>query len=190
VDSTTTMLEELAAQIRVCPRCPLSTSRTLAVPGEGPAAAHLMFIGEGPGEQEDRSGRPFMGAAGKLLSRLMLDAGLDRSTAFITNLVKCRPPGNRNPLPCEVEACRPYLDAQIALINPAVIGLLGRPATQTVLDLSAPMSRVHGAAREKDGILFVPLYHPAAALHQPALQPVLVADMRRLAEMLTEQGHL
>lgn len=184
MDDAATVLNELADQIRACPLCRLSQSRTHAVPGEGPPHARIMFIGEGPGQQEDLSGRPFVGAAGKLLNLLLLRAGLRRPDLFITNLVKCRPPGNRDPLPDEIAACRPYLDAQIATLNPRVVCLLGRPATQTMLGSQVSMSKQHGVPCEKDGLLFVPLYHPAAALHQPGLQPVLVADMQRLADLL------
>lgn len=187
MDSAATMLAELNSQIAVCQACPLGASRTTAVPGEGPPDARVMFIGEGPGEQEDQSGRPFVGAAGRLLNQLMLKAGLRRPEVFITNIVKCRPPGNRDPQPNEREACRPYLEAQIALLNPRVICLLGRHAVHCLLDPQASMTRLHGVPVERDGIWFVPLYHPAAALHQPGLQPVLVEDMRRLAAMLTEQ---
>lgn len=178
------ILSDIAAQVSACPLCRLSQSRTIAVPGEGPPEARIMFIGEGPGRQEDLSGRPFVGAAGKLLDQLLLHAGLCRPELFITNVVKCRPPSNRAPLPDEVAACRPYLDAQIATINPQVICLLGCPATQTMLGSKVSMSREHGRVREHTGILYVPLYHPAAALHRPSLQPVLVEDMRRLSELL------
>ncbi|MHB8994217.1 MAG: uracil-DNA glycosylase [Armatimonadota bacterium] len=180
-------LQELAEQIRVCPLCRLSTTRTNAVPGEGAATARIMFIGEGPGEQEDRSGRPFVGAAGQLLDRLMLQAGLHRSEVFITNIVKCRPPGNRAPLPDEVLACRPYLDAQMALLNARLIGLLGRFATHSLLSPKLLMSQAHGIPHEHDGMVLVPLYHPAAALRRPSLQPLLVEDLRQLTVLLAEQ---
>jgi uracil-DNA glycosylase len=186
VDEAARKLQELAEQILVCPLCRLSTTRTIAVPGEGPATARIMFIGEGPGEQEDHSGRPFVGAAGQLLDRLMLQAGLHRSDVFITNIVKCRPPGNRDPLPDEVRACRPYLDAQMALLNTPLIGLLGRWATHSLCSPKLLMSQVHGVSYERNGILFVPLYHPAAALRQPSLQPVLVEDLRRLTALLDQ----
>lgn len=179
-------LQELAEQILVCPLCRLSLTRTIAVPGEGPATARLMFIGEGPGEQEDRSGRPFVGAAGQLLDQLMLKAGLARPDVFITNIVKCRPPGNRDPLPDEVAACRPYLDAQMALLNAPLIGLLGRWATHSLLSPKLLMSQAHGVPCERQGTIFVPLYHPAAALRQPSLQPVLVDDLRRLKALLDQ----
>lgn len=178
------MLAEVAQEVLSCQRCALATTRSCAVPGEGPCAAPIMFIGEGPGEQEDRSGRPFVGSAGQLLNELLERAGLQRGDIFITNIVKCRPPRNRDPEACEVTACRPYLEAQIALINPRVICLLGKPATHTLLSPTASMGRVHGVPQEKQGIIYVPLYHPAAALHQPSLQPVLVADMERLRGFL------
>lgn len=178
------MLEEIAAEIRACTRCGLCEGRTNAVPGEGPEGAAVMFVGEGPGAREDEQGRPFVGPAGQLLNQLLLQAGLRRPEVFITNIVKCRPPGNRDPQPQEVEACREYLVGQIATINPAVICTLGRPALQTLIDPSASISRVHGAPREIDGMTYIPLYHPAAALHQQSLRPVLVEDMRRLGPYL------
>lgn len=184
MDEAVAMLGELADEIAHCERCRLATTRTQTVPGEGPPSARVMLIGEGPGEQEDLSGRPFVGAAGQLLTRLLREAGLERSNVFITNLVKCRPPGNRVPAPDEVAACRPYLDAQIALLNPRFICLLGRPATQALLDPTAAISKVHGVPQERDGMVYVPLYHPAAALHQASLADTLVADMRRLGQLL------
>ncbi len=181
------LLEELAEEIRRCRLCPLAQSRTYAVPGEGPATARVMLIGEGPGEQEDRTGRPFVGPAGQLLNELLARAGLHRREVFITNIVKCRPPRNREPHPSEVEACRPYLSAQIALLNPRVICLLGRPATHALLSPTAAISKLHGVPQEKDGLVFVPLYHPAAALHQAQLRPILEQDMDRLREFLRRQ---
>jgi uracil-DNA glycosylase family 4 len=178
------MLADVAQEILTCQRCALGGSRTVAVPGEGPVNAAVMFIGEGPGGQEDRSGRPFVGAAGQLLDRLLLRAGLQRPDVYITNIVKCRPPANRDPLPGEVSACRPYLEAQIALISPRVICLLGKPATHSLLSPTASMGKVHGVPQEVDGIIYVPLYHPAAALHQPSMETVLVRDMERLKQFL------
>jgi len=178
------MLSELAQEVTSCQLCALAHTRTLAVPGEGPIDAAIMFIGEGPGEQEDLSGRPFVGPAGQLLNQLLLRAGLRRDAVYITNIVKCRPPRNRDPLPGEVAACRPYLEAQIALINPRLICLLGKPATHTLLQAEVAMGRVHGVPQERDGITFVPLYHPAAALHNPSLETVLAQDMERLRHFL------
>ena len=178
------MLAELGQEIATCRRCALGATRTQAVPGEGPVGARVMFIGEGPGAQEDRSGRPFVGAAGQLLNQLLTHAGLSRADVFITNIVKCRPPGNRDPQPGEAAACRPYLDAQIALLTPRLICLLGKPATHALLSPGASMNQVHGVPQEVEGIVYVPLYHPAAALHQPSLETVLVQDMERLKNLL------
>lgn len=188
MSDTEAMLGELGQLISGCQGCQLAATRTRSVPGEGPATASVMFIGEGPGEQEDRSGRPFVGAAGQFLSELLGEAGLRREQVFITNVVKCRPPRNREPLPEEAAACRLYLDAQIALLNPRVICLLGRPATQALLSPSASITRLHGVAQEWEPFIFVPLYHPAAALHRPDLQPVLREDMRRLGALLRQLG--
>ncbi len=178
------MLEAIAEEIRGCGRCALAEGRTNAVPGEGPADAAIMFIGEGPGVQEDRQGRPFVGPAGKLLDELLEDAGLSRSQVFITNIIKCRPPGNRDPQPEEIRACRDYLDGQIAAINPQVICLLGRPATQALLDPKAAIGKVHGQPFEREGILYVPIYHPAAALHNPGLSSALIEDFMKLKALL------
>ena len=180
------LLEEIAEQIRGCERCDLCRSRTNAVPGEGPEGADIMFIGEGPGQREDQQGRPFVGPAGQLLNQLLLKAGLRRPEVFITNIIKCRPPGNRDPMPDEVEACGEYLVGQIAAINPKVICVLGRPALHALVDPTLSISREHGVPRVIDGITYVPLYHPAAALHRQDLGPVLVDDMRRLAPFLGE----
>jgi len=182
------LLEEIAAQVRSCTSCRLCQGRTQAVPGEGPAAARVMFVGEGPGYQEDRQGRPFVGPAGQLLNQLLLEAGLRRPEVFITNLVKCRPPENREPRPDEVEACREYLDGQIALLQPRLLCPLGRPATQTLLDSTAPMSQLHGRRLQREGLTFMPLYHPAAALHNPRLRPALQQDFAALGELLRGGG--
>lgn len=178
------MLDEIAEQITACEKCALCRSRTNAVPGEGPEDAAIMFIGEGPGAREDEQGRPFVGPAGQLLNQLLLQAGLRRPDVFITNIVKCRPPGNRDPVPEEIAACHEYLMGQIATINPNVICVLGRPALQALIDPTLSISREHGVPRVIDGITYVPLYHPAAALHQQSLRPVLVEDMKRLAPFL------
>jgi uracil-DNA glycosylase family 4 len=181
------LLEEIADQVRTCEECDLCRSRTNAVPGEGPEDAGIMFIGEGPGKAEDEQGRPFVGPAGQLLNQLLLKAGLRRPEVFITNIIKCRPPGNRDPLPEEVGACREYLVGQIAAINPKVICVLGRPALHALIDPTLSIMREHGVARIIDGITYVPLLHPAAALHRQDLRPVLVEDMRRLAPFLSER---
>lgn len=180
-------LEEIHARIAKCTKCPLHESRTNPVPGEGPPDAKVMFIGEAPGAEEDKQGRPFVGPAGRFLTSLLEIAGLKREEVFITNIVKCRPPGNREPKPNEVEACKEYLLAQIAAISPKVICLLGSPALKTVLDPKLSISRVHGTPFRRQGILYVPLYHPAAALHRQDLKPALKEDFMRLKTILEQE---
>ncbi len=182
--SRAAVLEEIAAEVRQCTLCDLHRGRTHAVPGEGPPDARVMFIGEGPGREEDEQGRPFVGPAGRYLNALLQRAGLVREEVFITNIVKCRPPGNREPTPTEVEACRSYLDGQIACLRPHIICLLGRPATATLLDPSATMGKIHGSPISKDGFTYIPMYHPAAALHNQRLAPVLTEDFTRLGLLL------
>ena len=179
-----TILEEIGAEIRACTRCALSRSRSIAVPGEGRDDADIMFVGEAPGQQEDRQGRPFVGPAGQFLNELLTDAGLRREQVFITNIVKCRPPGNREPLPVEIEACRDYLIGQIAAIQPTAICTLGSPALRTLVDPKLSITRVHGSRLERGGIVYVPLYHPAAAIHKPTLRQTIVDDFVRLRSLL------
>ncbi|UCC69689.1 MAG: uracil-DNA glycosylase [Armatimonadota bacterium] len=180
-------LQEVHSQIRRCRRCPLGRTRTKAVPGEGAPEASLMFVGEAPGGDEDQQGRPFVGPAGRLLTHLLKTIGLDRRQVFITNVVKCRPPGNRDPSPEEIAACNEYLLTQIALITPKVLCTLGRFAGQTLIDKRLSISREHGKPRRVSGILYLPLYHPAAALHQARLIDSLEADMRQLRRVLAEE---
>lgn len=181
----TGLLDELASEIRVCPLCRLGTTRTLAVPGEGSATARLMFVGEGPGQQEDLQGRPFVGPAGQLLNRLLASAGIAREEVFITNIVKCRPPNNRVPLEDEVAACNDYLMAQIAIIQPKFICPLGGPSLKTLLGPAFQISRVHARVFRKNGILYIPLFHPSAALHKADLLPTLQADILTLKDLLS-----
>lgn len=178
-------LNQIATEVRVCSLCPLSQSRTQAVPGEGPLNAQIMFIGEGPGFHEDRTGRPFVGAAGKFLDELLSLAGLKREEVFITNIVKCRPPANRDPRPEEIEACQPYLDRQVALIKPRVIVTLGRYSMARYLP-NARISAIHGQARRVGGQWVVAMYHPAAALHQMALRQDIEADFRKLPQIIAQ----
>ena len=180
-------LQEVHSEIRRCRRCPLTRKRTNAVPGEGAPDASVMFVGEAPGGDEDRQGRPFVGAAGRLLTHLLKTIDLDRRSVFITNVVKCRPPGNRDPSPEEIDACNDHLLAQFALITPKVICTLGRFAGQTLIDRDLSISRQHGKPRRISGILYVPLYHPAAALHQARLIDSLEADMRQLRTILAQE---
>ncbi len=179
-------LDAIAAEVRACTRCSLHRTRTQGVPGTGPVTARLMAVGEAPGENEDRLGRPFVGAAGQLLTELLEGIGLSRDDIFITNVLKSRPPQNRDPLPEEVAACAPYLDAQIALIRPLVILLLGRHALGRLVAGAPPISRCHGSPIRADGRVYLPVYHPAAALYNGGLLATLRDDFRRLRELLDE----
>lgn len=176
-------LKRLAAEIAECTKCLLHRGRTHAVPGEGPGDAKIMFVGEAPGFHEDQQGRPFVGAAGQFLEELLEDIGLTRDDVFITNVIKCRPPGNRDPLPQEISACEPYLDRQIALINPTVVVTLGRFSMARAFP-KARISRIHGEPRKIGGVVYYPMYHPAAALHRPSLRGTVEEDMRRIPEVI------
>lgn len=160
-----TTLHDVAAQAAGCTRCRLSAGRTQVVFGDGSPDADLMFIGEGPGYHEDKQGIPFVGAAGQLLNRLLEEIGLSRPEVYITNVVLCRPPGNRDPLPDEIESCKPYLEQQISLVNPRVIVTLGNFATRFILARPAAISRVRGQKHVVNGRVVIPTYHPAAVLH-------------------------
>jgi uracil-DNA glycosylase family 4 len=182
-------LARVHAQILCCEACGLCRAVTHYVPGEGPADAAIVFVGEAPGAEEDRQGRPFVGASGSLLTRLLAVAGLDRKDVFITSVIKCRPPGNREPTAAELAACRVHLKAQLEVIRPRVVCTLGRIAAQALIDRSLSISREHGRPRRIGEALYVPLYHPAAALHQQRLGATLEADMAGLREVLaTELG--
>lgn len=176
-------LLQIAAEVRACRACDLNYGRKNAVPGAGPADARVMFIGEGPGFHEDQQGLPFVGAAGKFLDELLEMIGLNRDQVFIANVIKCRPPGNRDPRPEEIEACRPFLDRQIALIRPQIIVTLGRYSMERYFP-GAKISQVHGQARKIDGILYYPMFHPAAALHQPSLRRDVEEDMAKIPDLL------
>ena len=179
-------LEKLAKQIKVCTRCELHRSRTEAVPGEGPTHAEIMFIGEGPGASEDKQGRPFVGASGKFLDQLLEQAGVTRTDVFITNVVKCRPPGNRDPLPDEVEICTSnYLQHQIKIINPGIIVTLGRHS-MSLFFKGAKITQIHGQMRKIDDRFVIAMFHPAAALHQLSLKSTIMADFAKLPELLKE----
>jgi DNA polymerase len=176
-------LETIAAEVRGCTLCKLHGSRKNAVPGEGPAGAELMLIGEGPGFHENEQGRPFVGAAGKFLEELLGGIGFQREQVFITNVVKCRPPGNRDPEPEEMATCAPYLERQLRSVNPRVIVTLGRHSMARYFP-GARISDVHGHARTIGGRTVVAMYHPAAALHQPSLRRVVEEDFARLPDLL------
>lgn len=179
------ILAEIAAEVRVCPKCRLANTRTQAVPGEGNAHARLMFIGEGPGQREDQTGRPFVGKAGQLLNRLLAGIGLRREDVFITNVVKCRPPDNRVPEDDEVAACSDWLMSQIALVQPEIIGLLGGTAVKAVLDANFRITKVHGNLYRKDGILWMPFHHPAGALRRDEWLAQLEQDFLKLRDLLS-----
>jgi DNA polymerase len=178
-------LKQVAQEVAGCVKCSLHHSRKLAVPGEGPANAEIMFIGEGPGFHENEQGRPFVGAAGKYLDELLAKINLKRSQVFIANVVKCRPPGNRDPMPDELEACRAYLERQIQAINPKVIVTLGRFSMANFMP-NAKISSVHGQAVKVKGRLVIAMYHPAAALHQGSLKPIIEQDFARLPELIAQ----
>lgn len=169
----------IAEEVRGCVRCPLAKRRTLAVPGEGNPMSDVLLVGEGPGAREDATGRPFVGPAGQLLDELLASIGWARIDVFITNVVKCRPPANRDPQPDEIAACGPYLDAQEAALDPVVIVTLGRFSLQRYLP-GERIGVVHGRVRRSGSRFIFPMYHPAAALHQASLRETLFADIRSL----------
>jgi DNA polymerase len=178
-------LETIAAEVRVCMLCKLHQSRKNAVPGEGPTGADLMFIGEGPGFHENEQGRPFVGAAGRFLEELLAGVGFRREQVFIANVVKCRPPGNRDPEPEEMAACGPYLERQVRAVNPKVIVTLGRHSMARYFP-NTRISDIHGHARTIGGRTIVAMYHPAAALHQPSLRKVVEADFAGLPDLIAK----
>lgn len=178
-------LAQIAKEVSVCQRCMLHHSRKLAVPGEGPVDSEIMFIGEGPGFHENEQGRPFVGAAGKYLEELLAKINLQRQDVFIGNVVKCRPPNNRDPLPEELAACSDYLERQIQVISPKVIVTLGRYSMARFLP-NAKISDVHGQSYHIKGRLIVPMFHPAAALHQPSLKISIERDFIRLPELIAK----
>ena len=176
---------ELVQQIHSCTRCTLSQKRTNAVPGEGSRNAEIMFIGEGPGFNEDRDGRPFVGPAGKLLDEMLASIDLKREDVYITNVIKCRPPNNRDPLPGEIESCKPYLDKQIELIAPRIVVMLGRYSFVRFFP-GESIGKARGKPRKWNGMTAYPMYHPAAALHNPRLRPVIEDDFRNLLKLLDD----
>lgn len=179
-------LAKIAKEVSVCTKCDLHKSRKKAVPGEGPTHAEIMFIGEGPGFHENEQGRPFVGAAGKFLDELLAQAGVTRADVWITNVVKCRPPGNRDPLPDEIETCTSnYLDHQIEIVNPSIIVTLGRFSMGKFLK-AAKITQVHGQMRKVGNRFVIAMFHPAAALHQASLKPAIMADFAKLPELLKE----
>ena len=181
-------LATFAEQVSGCTRCRLSQGRTQVVFGVGNPHADLMFVGEAPGFHEDKQGVPFVGQAGKLLDKLLGGIGLERSEVYIANVLKCRPPGNRDPQPDEIESCEPHLFRQIELIQPRVVATLGNFATKLLSGKPTGITRVHGQDQEVtlggNRVLLYPLYHPAAALYTPAMLNVLQEDFRRIPELM------
>ena len=179
-------LEKIAANVRGCPLCKLARTRKNAVPGEGQISAKIMFIGEAPGRSEDEKGKPFVGAAGRMLDDLLKKAGIERSQVFITNIVKCRPPNNRVPEEDELIACRPYLDRQIALIKPKVICILGRTAYSSILGGSS-ITANRGKIVERSGQKYFSTFHPAAVIYNKNLLSTLEADLKKLAAEINKE---
>lgn len=175
----------LAQEIQACQRCRLAQTRGRAVPGEGPENAPILLIGEGPGFHEDRQGRPFVGRSGDLLEKLLASIGLRRSDVFIANVVKCRPPENRDPLPDEIEACRPYLDRQIELIRPRLVLTLGRISMGRIFP-GQSITRIHGQIKWVGETGYVPMFHPAAALRNPQWMAAIRQDFAQLAPLVAE----
>jgi len=179
------LLTELYEDVANCQECILAQGRKNPVPGEGPENAEIVFIGEGPGFHEDQQGRPFVGAAGNLLEELLESIGLRREDVYICNVIKCRPPGNRDPSPEEIEACKKFLDRQVEIISPRMIVTLGRISMERYFP-GAKISQIHGQPRKIGGTIHYPMYHPAAALHQPKWRQVVKDDMSRIPQLLAQ----
>lgn len=180
-------LKELEIEARQCSKCALCPTRTNLVFGDGDENSDLVFVGEAPGANEDRQGKPFVGAAGKLLTQLLNSIGLQRDQVYITNILKCRPPNNRDPLPEEVEVCKPLLAKQLDIINPKIVATLGAHATRLMLDRNVSISAVHGQKFQIDGRSILPIFHPAAALYNRTNLASLQEDFYKLKEILEEK---
>ena len=178
-------LSELYEEIALCQKCEIAKFRTRVVPGEGAEDADILFIGEAPGWHEDQQGRPFVGPAGQFLDQLLASIDLTRKQVHIANVIKCRPTGNRDPLPGEIRNCRPWLDKQIDLISPRMIVTLGR-YSMAMFFPGKSISKIHGTAQKHDDIIYYAMYHPAAALHQQSLRQAIETDMLKIPELLTE----
>ena len=178
-------LTDLYEEIAPCQQCTLSKTRTTVVPGEGAENADIVFIGEAPGWHEDKQGRPFVGPAGKFLDDLLGLIGLKRSDVYIANIIKCRPPNNRDPLPPEIGACKKWLDRQLEIIRPKMIVTLGRYSMARYFP-GQVISKIHGTSKKEDDIIYFAMYHPAAALHQQKLRQVIEDDMRKIPQVLAD----
>ncbi|MHB0869507.1 MAG: uracil-DNA glycosylase family protein [Chloroflexota bacterium] len=177
-------LEDIAREIASCRRCELAKTRQLTVPGEGNPEADIMFVGEAPGWYENQQGRPFVGPAGQFLEELLKSVALKRSDVFIANVIKCRPPQNRDPLPEEIQGCADYLDRQIATIKPKLIVTLGRFSMAKFFPVGKGIRELHGTTCVKNDVLCFAMYHPAAALHQPALRRTIEQDMLKVPNLI------
>ena len=178
-------LSELYKEIALCRECEIAKYRTKVVPGEGPGDAEIMFIGEAPGWHEDQQGRPFVGPAGLYLDELLASINLKREQAYIANIIKCRPQGNRDPLPAEILNCRKWLDRQIELICPKMIVTLGR-YSMAMFFPGKSINKIHGTAQRQDNVIYYAMYHPAAALHQQSLRQTIEADMLKIPSLLVQ----
>jgi len=178
-------LAQLCEEIIACRDCELAKYRTKAVPGEGAEDADLLFIGEAPGWHEDQQGRPFVGPAGQFLDQLLASIGLRREEVYIANVIKCRPPQNRDPLPVEIQSCSKWLDRQIEIIQPQMIVTLGRYSLARYFP-NQSISKIHGKPRKSGGVIYYPMYHPAAALHQGSLRRTIEADMLKIPQILAQ----
>ena len=182
-------LTELYQEIESCQDCELARHRNRAVPGEGSEDSDLLFIGEAPGWHEDQRGRPFVGPAGQFLEELLASIGLKRDQVYIANVIKCRPPGNRDPLPEEIQTCGKWLNRQIEIIRPKMIVTLGR-YSMTRYFPNQSISKVHGKAKKQDNVICYAMYHPAAALHQGGLRKIIEADMLKIPQILAQTDEL
>ena len=178
-------LSELYEEIALCQQCEIAKFRTKVVPGEGAEDADILFIGEAPGWHEDQQGRPFVGPAGKFLDELLVSIDLRREQVYIANVIKCRPTGNRDPLPIEIRNCRNWLDRQIEIIRPKMIVTLGR-YSMAMFFPGKSISKIHGTAQKRDNVIYYAMYHPAAALHQQNLRQTIEADMLKIPSLLAE----
>ncbi|MFC1918493.1 uracil-DNA glycosylase [Chloroflexota bacterium] len=183
------VLSELYEEIALCQQCEIAKFRTNVVPGEGAEDADILFIGEAPGWHEDRQGRPFVGPAGQFLDRLLASINLGREQVYIANVIKCRPAGNRDPLPVEILNCRKWLNRQIEIICPKMIVTLGR-YSMALFFPDKSISKIHGTAKKQNGVICYAMYHPAAALHQQSLRQAIEADMLKIPSLLTEAQNL
>jgi uracil-DNA glycosylase family 4 len=182
-------LTELYQRIALCVKCDIARLRTKVVPGEGAENAEIMFIGEAPGWHEDQQGRPFVGQAGQYLDRLLASIGLDRQQVYIANVIKCRPPDNRDPLPSEIQNCRDWLDSQVEIIKPKMIVTLGRYSMARYFP-GKSVSKIHGTAQKRDGVIYYAMYHPAAALHQQSLKIAIEDDMLKIPKLVAEANRI